>query len=55
MVLRDLGDALEATGHGRDAGAAWRESLSLCEALRIPQAEELRRRLADRAAAPTDC
>ena len=54
VVLRDLGDALRATGHDEDAGAAWREALSLCEALQIPQAEELRARLAARETAPTD-
>jgi hypothetical protein len=45
-ALRDLGDALRAVGHDREAGTAWREALAICGALKIPEAGEIRDRLA---------
>jgi len=52
MVLRDLGDALLAAGRDEPARAAWREGVGIGEALRIPEAAELRDRLAAAEAAP---
>ncbi|HEY7199236.1 MAG TPA: tetratricopeptide repeat protein [Candidatus Dormibacteraeota bacterium] len=46
MALRDLGDALRTAGRAEEAAAAWREGLEIGEALRIPEVEELRGRLA---------
>jgi len=45
-ALRDLGDALRATGRNSEAEAGWREALTICEALEIPEADEIRERLA---------
>ncbi len=45
LALRDLGDALQAVGRPLQAGTAWREALSICETLRIPEADEVRTRL----------
>ncbi|HKN50589.1 MAG TPA: tetratricopeptide repeat protein, partial [Actinomycetota bacterium] len=45
-ALRDLGDALRATGRSSEAEAGWREALTICEALEIPEADEIRDRLA---------
>ena len=45
-ALRDLGDALRATGRSSEAEAGWREALTICEALEIPEADEIRERLA---------
>jgi tetratricopeptide (TPR) repeat protein len=45
-ALRDLGDILIANGHPHDARASWLEALSLCEAMNIPEADEIRDRLA---------
>ncbi len=45
-ALRDLGDALRATGRNSEAEAGWREALTICEALEIPEADEIRDRLA---------
>ena len=45
-ALRDLGDALQAVGRGQQAGAAWQDALVICETLQIPEADELRDRLA---------
>jgi tetratricopeptide (TPR) repeat protein len=44
--LRDLGDALRAVGRYLQAGVAWQEALAICEALQIPEADEIRDRLA---------
>jgi DNA-binding SARP family transcriptional activator/tetratricopeptide (TPR) repeat protein len=44
-ALRDLGDALLRVGHQRQARDVWTQALALCEALQIPEAEELRARL----------
>ena len=44
-ALRDLGDALRATGRNSEAEAGWREALTICEALEIPEADEIRDRL----------
>jgi tetratricopeptide (TPR) repeat protein len=44
-ALRDLGDALRATGRNSEAEAGWREALAICEALEIPEADEIRERL----------
>src|SRR5439155_3843956 len=46
-ALRDLGDALRATGRSSEAVAGWREAPTICEALEIPEADEIRDRLAD--------
>jgi hypothetical protein len=45
-TLRDLGDALRAVGRDLEAAAAWREALAICEELQIPEANEIRDRLA---------
>ena len=45
-VLRDLGDALRGLGRQQQAREAWQEALELCEALEIPEADEVRDRLA---------
>jgi len=45
-ALRDLGDALRALGRHQQAREAWQEALGLCEALQIPEADEVRTRLA---------
>lgn len=47
-ALRDLGDVLRATGRTRQARAAWREGLAIGDALRTPEADEIRARLAVR-------
>lgn len=44
-ALRDLGDALRTAGLHRQAQSAWREALEICEALRIPLANEVKDRL----------
>jgi tetratricopeptide (TPR) repeat protein len=44
-TLRDLGDALQAVGHHQQGKAAWQQALAICEALHLPQADELRSRL----------
>jgi tetratricopeptide (TPR) repeat protein len=43
--LRDLGDALRAAGHDLRAEAVWQEALAICEALQLPETDELRDRL----------
>ena len=45
VVLRDLGDALQAVGRDPEARDAWREGLAIGEALQIPEADEIRDRL----------
>ena len=45
-ALRDLGDALRGTGRHEQAREAWQEALALGEALQIPEADEVRSRLA---------
>src|SRR6266508_816014 len=45
-MLRDLGDALRGLGRQQQAREAWQEALELCEALEIPEADEVRDRLA---------
>ena len=45
-ALRDLGDTLRESGRAQQARATWQEALSICEALRIPEAAEIRDRLA---------
>jgi DNA-binding SARP family transcriptional activator/tetratricopeptide (TPR) repeat protein len=45
-ALRDLGDVLLAQGDHRQARACWREALEICEELDVPEAEEVRARLA---------
>ena len=45
-AVRDLGDALRATDRNSEAEAGWREALTICEALEIPEANEIRDRLA---------
>jgi tetratricopeptide (TPR) repeat protein/transcriptional regulator with XRE-family HTH domain len=47
-ALRDLGDVLRATGRTRQARSAWREGLAIGDALRTPEADEIRARLAVR-------
>jgi tetratricopeptide (TPR) repeat protein len=51
-VLRDLGDALLGLGHSQQARATWHDALGLCEALQIPEADEVRTRLATPSAEP---
>jgi len=50
VVLRDLGDAFRAVGRDREARDAWREGLAIGEALQIPEADQMRQRLARRSA-----
>jgi DNA-binding SARP family transcriptional activator/Flp pilus assembly protein TadD len=45
-ALRDLGDVLLAQGDHEQARASWREALEICEQLEVPEAEEVRARLA---------
>ncbi|HEY4026319.1 MAG TPA: tetratricopeptide repeat protein [Candidatus Dormibacteraeota bacterium] len=45
VVLRDLGDVFQAVGRDREAREAWQEGLAIGEALQIPDADEIRRRL----------
>jgi tetratricopeptide (TPR) repeat protein len=45
-ALRDLGDALLGLGRHQQAREAWQEALGLCEALQIPEGDEVRTRLA---------
>jgi DNA-binding SARP family transcriptional activator/tetratricopeptide (TPR) repeat protein len=45
-ALRDLGDVLQALGRRQQARATWQEALQTCEALGVPEAEEVRARLA---------
>jgi tetratricopeptide (TPR) repeat protein len=45
-TLRDLGDALRGLGRHQQARQAWQEAFGLCEALQIPEADEVRTRLA---------
>lgn len=45
-ALRDLGDALQALGQRQQARATWQEALQTCEALGVPEADEVRARLA---------
>jgi tetratricopeptide (TPR) repeat protein/transcriptional regulator with XRE-family HTH domain len=45
MVLRDLGDVLQALGRARLSREAWLEGLAAGEALQIPEADEIRARL----------
>jgi tetratricopeptide (TPR) repeat protein len=44
-TLRDLGDALLAAGRPQQARQVWQEALALCEAMQIPEADEVRVRL----------
>jgi tetratricopeptide (TPR) repeat protein len=44
--LRDIGDALRAVGRDVEAEAAWQAALTICEALEVPEADEIRDRLA---------
>jgi tetratricopeptide (TPR) repeat protein len=46
MVLRDLGDVLEAIGRSGQSRQAWLEGLAAGEALQIPEVGEIRERLA---------
>lgn len=48
QALRDLGDALLAAGTDREARSAWRRGLRLSEAGQLPEAAEIRARLAER-------
>jgi tetratricopeptide (TPR) repeat protein len=43
---RDLGDVLRALGRQPEARATWQEALETCKDLRVPEADELRARLA---------
>jgi DNA-binding SARP family transcriptional activator len=45
-ALRDLGDALLAACRPQHAQQAWQQALTICEALQIPEAGEVRQRLA---------
>ncbi len=45
-TLRDLGDALQAAAQHAQAQAAWQEALTIYETLQLPEADELRARLA---------
>jgi tetratricopeptide (TPR) repeat protein len=45
-ALRHLGDTLRAVARHRQARSAWQEALAICEALRVPEADEIRARLA---------
>jgi tetratricopeptide (TPR) repeat protein/transcriptional regulator with XRE-family HTH domain len=45
VALRDLGDAFQAIGRDTESREAWSEGLAISEALRIPAADEIRRRL----------
>jgi hypothetical protein len=42
---RDLGEALHALGDRAGARRCWQEALAMCEALRVPEADQLRARL----------
>jgi len=44
--LRDLGDVLRAANRPQHAQAAWKQALSIGEALHLPETDELRARLA---------
>jgi DNA-binding SARP family transcriptional activator/tetratricopeptide (TPR) repeat protein/DNA-binding XRE family transcriptional regulator len=44
-ALRDSGDALLGLGSQQQAHTAWQEALAICEALKIPEADEIRKRL----------
>ncbi len=44
-ALLSFGDALQATARYQEAQAAWQEALAICEALQIPMAAKIRRRL----------
>jgi tetratricopeptide (TPR) repeat protein len=46
QTLGDLGDALRAVGRDQQARAAWHEGLAIWEALQIPDADNIRERLA---------
>jgi tetratricopeptide (TPR) repeat protein len=46
QCLRELGVTLEALGRTAEARAHWWEALAICEALQIPEADEVRARLA---------
>jgi DNA-binding SARP family transcriptional activator/tetratricopeptide (TPR) repeat protein len=45
-ALRHLGDTLRALARHEQARSAWQEALAICEALRLPEADEIRTRLA---------
>jgi tetratricopeptide (TPR) repeat protein len=45
-VLQHLGDALQADARSQEARADWQEALAISEALQLPEATVLRRRLA---------
>ena len=45
-ALRDLGDALQVVAQHQLARAAWQEALTIYETLQLPEADELRGRLA---------
>jgi tetratricopeptide (TPR) repeat protein len=44
-ALRDLGDALHAVDRDDQARLAWQDALAICEALQIPETDEIRARL----------
>jgi hypothetical protein len=46
-ALLDLGDSLHAVARPVEAHAAWQEALAIYEMLRLPEADEIRARLAD--------
>ena len=45
-ALRDLGDALNTAAQHQQAQATWQQALTICEALQLPEADEVRARLA---------
>jgi len=44
-VLRDLGDTLIHIGNPQKARELWQKALGICEALQIPEGDEIRKRL----------
>jgi tetratricopeptide (TPR) repeat protein len=48
LALLDIGDVQHAAGDRGKAQAAWREGLAIAESLSIPEAAQLRNRLAER-------
>jgi DNA-binding SARP family transcriptional activator/tetratricopeptide (TPR) repeat protein len=45
-ALQSLGDALRAVARHQHARAAWQEALAICEALQLPEGDQIRARLA---------
>jgi tetratricopeptide (TPR) repeat protein/transcriptional regulator with XRE-family HTH domain len=47
VALRDLGDALEAVDRAGEAREAWREALTICQMLQLPEQDQIATRLGD--------